>query len=484
MQWNRNKPTFAASSWDSGAQGGLASWSKVAGAEEAKDRSTAWDGSGSRRGLEEVAASQLNCSKTPADRLKQLAARSRSEKLRAAAQQLKETATSGGHLVSTIPECQQSLHSTVVQPAVAGISDDDLDLLLDDINSGLLPDNLPTQGADRRSLYPSRTSSSLGKPRALQALAFAEDDIGSQEPSPASLDVRAKDRQAAHVEAGVQADAVAPASFSSPQEPAGSVDSWADAATEHLGSLEARLPQPSLQAAAAAMQNRLERLRSSLSALDGGLPANQPVAPCGVALAQHIAAAKVAIKDQQGAALSSYNPRLEAGQQDPQARRLSAALVVTQAPKPVSAAAAATLDEAQKPQAHPPRLEEGQPAVPPKQDTVSGPADAKAGAEQPRLEPCYQASLAVVELTDTSGPLRPPVDDGAALVAGGTAPRQSTMWSPSMNQLVDDVLDELFFHGDSSAPLALPAPASPDPAHANAQPALGLAKEQLPSRLS
>ena len=42
------------------------------------------------------------------------------------------------------------------------------------------------------------------------------------------------------------------------------------------------------------------------------------------------------------------------------------------------------------------------------------------------------------------------------------------MWSPLMNQLVDDVLDELFFHEDSFAHLASPPPGSPEPAHAQA----------------
>lgn len=123
----------------------------------------------------------------PADRLKQLAARSRGEKLRAAARQLKATSPTpdaqGGAAAAAIEVAAPAQPADTVAPLVSGL-DSDLDLLLDEVSLGLDADepwavpygsgrgsSSSSVGAQGRRL--SQGSPGAGDARARRALAKA-----------------------------------------------------------------------------------------------------------------------------------------------------------------------------------------------------------------------------------------------------------------------------------------------------------------------
>ncbi len=126
----------------------------------------------------------------PSDRLKQIAAKARSEKLRAAVQQLKATGPPGELSATPSPgscsDAQQlgsgtstiaiSLASYPV-PAGSGCGNacilDDLDQLLDDINLGLLPGTLGPGHEAQHNLNSGRAMSSTVHSRAKRVLAEA-----------------------------------------------------------------------------------------------------------------------------------------------------------------------------------------------------------------------------------------------------------------------------------------------------------------------
>lgn len=146
------------------------------------DTSPATVGPG-RTALPTVSAAQ------PADRLKQLAARSRTDKLRAAAQQLKATSPVDAAAVREVqpvaaPAAAPAVPDTWGAPAVPSASSTDCDLeeLLDDISLELEPPSLLAKsGALYTSLHkPGAPTRAASQPVCSQARRVLADAVGDE----------------------------------------------------------------------------------------------------------------------------------------------------------------------------------------------------------------------------------------------------------------------------------------------------------------